>query len=157
MAKCVYIETTIASYLTARYSRDLLRVARQEITQEWWDKRRGVFDLYISAVVIEEASEGDPEAAERRLETLEGIPLLDMSPEVANVAEALIREGPLPETATDDAAHLALSAVHGMDFLLTWNCKHLANAEFARPVAALLAALGYQAPVVCTPQELLGE
>lgn len=68
MAKCVYIETTIASYLTARYSRDLLRVARQEITQEWWDKRRGIFDLYISAVVIEEASEGDPEAAERRLE-----------------------------------------------------------------------------------------
>lgn len=157
MKKRVYIETSIASYLAARPARDLIRAARQQLTREWWDSRRGDYDLYVSGIVLDEASEGDPDAARRRLEVLEGIPVLDARDEADELAEALVREGPLPQTAVDDAGHLALATVHGMDFLVTWNCRHLANAEYFEGIATVVQARGYKAPIICTPQELLGE
>ena len=154
MRKRVYVETTVISYLVARPTRDLVIAAHQELTREWWDKRGQAFDLYVSELVREEASQGDEEAAVRRLEMLEGVVLLDLNEEVADIAEALIAEGPLPQAAADDAVHLALATAHGMDFLLTWNCRHLANAEWTEAMADLLRAKGYRPPVVCTPEEL---
>ena len=153
----VYLETTVVSYLTARPSRDVVQVAHQEITREWWEKRRKDFELYISQVVLREASSGDPDAAARRLAAIGDIQLLDVTVEVEVLAEALVVEGPLPEKAGDDAIHLALAAVHEMDYLLTWNCTHLANAEMMAAIRLLLEKKGYTAPEVCVPEELLGE
>lgn len=153
--KRIYVETTIVSYLTARHSRDLICAARQEITQEWWDERRALFDLYISQVVLDEAGEGDVNAAQRRLELLLGMPLLDITDDVIVLAEALINDGPLPLKAGDDAFHLALAAVHGMDFLVTWNCKHLANAQLQAALSDVLIKKGCRPPVICTPDELM--
>lgn len=157
MKKQVYVETSVVSYLTARQSRDLVRAARQEVTLEWFDRRRKEFDLYISALVLQEAGQGDREAARKRLEALDGLPLLKLTDEAVVLAEALLKEGPFPAKAADDAIHLALATVSEMDFLLTWNCRHLANAELSGPAARFLRAKGYEPPVVCTPEELMGE
>ncbi len=153
----VYLETTVVSYLTAEPSRDLIQAAHQQITREWWAKRRHDLDLFISQVVLNEASEGDPGAARRRLETLRGLPILDLTEEVTALGEALVAEGPLPEKAADDGFHLAFATVHDMDYLVTWNCKHLANAEMLRQIERLLDEKGYEIPRVCTPEELMGE
>jgi predicted nucleic acid-binding protein len=124
----VYVETTIISYLTARASRDLIVAANQQITQDWWEMRRASFDLFVSEVVVNEASGGDESAARQRLDEIEGIPLLTLTADVAALAEKLVKELPLPERAVTDAVHVAIAATNGMDYLLTWNCKHLANA-----------------------------
>ena len=127
MPKSVYLETTIPSYLTARPSRDLLRAAHQGITREWWEDHRGRFDLFASRVVVEEAGRGNPDAARRRLDALDGLPLLEMTEEAFELAQSLLETGVLPRKARIDALHIAVAAVHGMDILLTWNCKHLAG------------------------------
>jgi len=157
MSKRVYVETSVISYPRARQSRDLVQAARQEMTLEWWQRRSRSFELFISALVLQEAGQGDRRAAQDRLEAMEGLPLLDLTDEAVDLAEALLNEGPLPGKAVDDAVHLALATVHEMDFLLTWNCRHLANAELVGPAARLLRAKGYEPPVVCTPEELMGE
>jgi len=153
--KTVYVETTIMSYLAALPSRDLIKAARQEVTWEWWNKRRGAYRVYASQVVAREAREGDPDAARRRLELLSGLPLLDVTDEAINLATALISQGLLPDAAADDALHLGVAAVHGMDYLLTWNCTHLANAAFRDGASFWLAENGYDPPSVCTPDELM--
>jgi len=152
-----YIETTIVSYLTARPSRDLIRAAHQELTREWWEYRRHEFDLYTSELVAEEASRGNEEAVRKRLGAVEGLEFLDVSDEVAKLAKALVEEGPLPEKAADDAVHLALAATGGMDFLLTWNCRHLANARMAEAMAGVIRSKGYRPPVVTTPEGFMEE
>jgi hypothetical protein len=152
----VYIETTIVSYLTARSSRDLIIAAHQQLTQEWWDQRRESFELYVSQLVIQESGAGDAIMAQKRLEVLDTILMLDLRPEAVTLARALIEKGPIPEKAAVDALHIALATVHGMDYLLTWNCKHIANAEMQTAVAAICRAAGYEPPVICTPEELWG-
>jgi hypothetical protein len=151
----VYLETTIPSYLTARRSPELVVAARQQITQEWWEHRRHAFDLFISQLVIDEASAGDAVAAARRLESLEGIPLLEPQAETADLVELLVRDLSLPDRATGDAVHIALSVVNGIDFLLTWNCTHIANAALRPSIDAACKSLGYKVPVICTPEELM--
>lgn len=153
--RSVYLETTIFSYLAARRSRDLIVAAKQETTWEWWEQRRGQFELFVSQLVVDEAADGDPEAATRRLALLAGIPLLRATPDVTELAEALVHEGALPESAAKDAAHVAISAVHEIDCLLTWNCRHLANLNAMRAIAGVLAIHGYEPPTICTPYELL--
>ncbi len=153
----VYLESTVISYLAARPSRDLLVRAHQDVTREWWEKRRGDFDLHISQVVAREISAGDPEAAAERRTVVKGVPELLVSAEVIRLAELLVAEGPLPEKASDDAYHIALAAVHGMRYLVTWNCRHLANAEIIGPINELLKRNGYEPPVICTPEGLMGE
>jgi len=153
----LYLETTIVSYLTARPSRDIITAGHQQMTQEWWDSRRLDFELFISQPVLQEAGAGDQEAAQRRFKVLEPIPVLELTEEVAALAGALVEEGPLPEKAATDALHIALATVHGMDYLLTWNCKHIANAEMRHAVTAVCHLRGYEPPVICTPEELLGE
>ena len=125
----LYLETTIASYLAARPSRDVIALARQQITEAWWQTRRSDFRVCISQLVLDEAQRGDVEAARRRQTVLEGLPLLDAVPEAFRLASVFLRPGLMPSRAKDDALHLALCAVHRVPYLLTWNFRHLANAE----------------------------
>lgn len=157
MPPTVYVETSIVSYLAARPSRDLVVAARQQLTHTWWRERRPAFDLYVSQVVVDEALAGDPEAAGRRAALMAELPLLDITPEVAELAAALIERVPLPPRAGADAAHIAVAAYHGMDFLLTWNVAHIANAELRPRMEQVCRENGYSVPVLCTPDELIGE
>ncbi len=153
----VYIETTIPSYLAARPTRDLIVAAHQEITRQWWLERRDQFDVFISQFVINEAGGGDREAAKERLRLLDGIAVLEVSDKVTSLAELLIARSVVPPRAAADAAHIAVAAVHAMDFLMTWNCAHLANAMMAAQIAEVCSAAGCRCPVICTPEALLEE
>jgi len=153
----VYVETTVISYLCARRSRDLVHAAHQEVTWEWWETRRQDFALFVSPVVLREISAGDPIAAARRLEFIEGIDVLNVTDEAIELADALVAEGALPPNAADDAFHIALAAVHGMDYLITWNCKHLANMEIADAVGRVIEDRGFDPPRICVPEELMGD
>jgi hypothetical protein len=128
----------------------------QEITREWWERRRGSFQIFISQLVLDEASAGDPTASRERMRLLQSLPLLDLTPEVTALASALVAAGRIPRKAATDAAHIAVAAVHGMDFLVTWNCVHIANAVMTKALAATCTQHGYECPVICTPEELLG-
>ena len=152
----LYLETTVPSYLTAWPSRDLIRAGHQQLTKEWWQTRRSGFDIYISQFVLDEAAAGDAEAARERLAALQGLPILDVSEEVVDLARALNASLALPEKAVTDAAHIATAAVHGMHFLLTWNCAHIANAEMFVAIERVCQEHSYSCPVICTPEELMG-
>ncbi len=155
--KTVYEETSILSYLTARPTRDLLAAARQQMTREWWDTRRARFELFVSPLVEQEVQRGDPDAARRRVEALGDLQALEIVEEAYDLADALIRESALPAAAQDDATHIALAAVHEMDYLLTWNCRHIDNAETKPVIRSLCAGKGYACPEICTPEELMGD
>lgn len=155
--KTVYIETSVVSYLTALPARDLLVAAWQSATLQWWRNRRSGFELCTSQLVLDEASAGHPEAAERRMRSLAGIPILPIADAVSDLADALLKEGVLPEKAADDALHLAIAAYHGVDYLLTWNCRHLDNAEMKPLMRSTCAVHGYVCPEICTPLELMGD
>ena len=151
----LYLETTIVSYLVARPGRDLVQAANQQLTREWWESQRQRYDIHISDVVIEEARPGDAAMAKQRLELLKSFPVLAAEPEVDELANTLIHGGPLPAKAARDAAHIAYAAVHGMHFLLTWNCRHIANPSMARRIGQICAEHGFDVPVICTPAILL--
>lgn len=150
----VYIETSIIGYLTARQSNDLRVMANQNATIEWWDTQRSKFDLVISEFVIAEVSLGDPEAARRRLAAVDGIMKLQTTEEVRVLGKDLMRRNALPEKAEIDAYHVAIAAVNGIEYLLTWNCTHIANAHTRPKIEAACRALGYEPPIICTPDEL---
>ena len=151
----LYVETTIPSYLTARRSRDLRLAAHQEMTEEWWSDHRREYELYISDFVLDEAGDGDAEFAASRLAALAGIPSLDVTEEVDELAGRLLAGGLIPTKAAQDAFHVAVSAVHGMDFLLTWNCTHINNVNIIRRMERICAEAGFACPVICSPDELL--
>ena len=151
----IYIETTIPSYLAAWPSRDLLRVAHQQVTREWW-ARRDEFELYTSRLVVQECRAGDPIAAADRLAILEGIPVLELSAEAADLSQAIIAGARLPATAEADAVHIAIAAIRGLDYLLTWNCNHIANGTLRPKIESACRAAGYEPPLICTPVSLLG-
>ena len=151
----LYLETTIPSYLVARPSRDLRIAADQETTQEWWDERRVDFDLFISETVLREVSRGDPEMAAARIASLRGVRVLPGTSLANRLAKHLLASGIIPAVAEDDAAHVALAAAHGMDFLLTWNCTHINNRAIERRIERACADLGVECPVICTPTELM--
>lgn len=153
----LYIETSTISYLVARPSRDLIIAANQQVTHEWWDTRRTEFDLYVSQIVIDEASEGDQEAAQQRLDKLKDIPLLELKIEALQLAEKFIQQQALPEKASQDALHISVATIYGMDYLLTWNCKHIANAMIIKKISRIATQRGYELPTICTPHELMGE
>ena len=145
----------IPSYLTAKPSSDVRVTANREVTLEWWEVRRSDFELYISEFVIAEISRGDPEAAKLRLEAITDISELEATEEVRVLGKALILEGPIPPKAEIDAYHIAIAAVNGMDYLLTWNCTHIANAVMRAKIEMVCRRYGYEPPVICTPQELM--
>lgn len=154
MKPTVYIETTIPSYLTGWPSRDVVRAGAQQLTHDWW-AQRSKYELRISSVVVLECSAGDPTAAAARLASLVGVPVLDLTPEAESLAGTLVKEVPLPPQAATDALHIAVAAVNGISYLLTWNCTHIANATLRPQIEALCRRSGYTPPVICTPQELL--
>jgi len=153
----LYIENSIISYLTAHPSRDIITAARQTLTRQWWNEKRFDYELYISEFVISEAAAGDSEMATRRLEVLAGITEIDLSEMAAEFAEVLIEEGPLPQKATLDALHIAVAVSGGIEYLLTWNFAHLANATIRNQIERKCRLKGYEPPIICTPEELLGE
>ena len=153
----VYLETTFVSYLVARMSRDLLVAAHQQATQDWWANRRGDFDCYVSQVVIDEAANGDRDEVQKRMAIIADLPVLEVADDVELLTTAILAVGAIPTRAIRDAAHIAVAAVHEVDYLLTWNCKHLANAQITRRIAGTCKRLGYCMPVICTPEELMGE
>jgi hypothetical protein len=156
MKPTVYVETTVPSYLTAWPSRDLVRAGEQQVSRDWWARRSG-YDLRVSSLVLLECGAGDSEAAALRLAALDGIPVLAQTPEADVLAESLLRDVPLPERAAADALHVALAAVNGVSYLVTWNCTHIANATLRPRIEEVCRRLGYEPPVICTPRELLGE
>ena len=151
----VYLETSVVSYLTSQPSRDIVLAAHQQITHSWW-ATRARFDLYVSEAVLAEAGGGDPSAAARRMAILASLPVLSITNEVAELANHFIEVGALPQKAFVDAVHVAAAATHGMDFLLTWNCKHIANAVIRGRLEALCRNRNLQPPMICTPEELQG-
>lgn len=152
--KSVYIETSVVSYLTSRRPAD--RATWQAVTVDWWETRRGDFDLYTSDVTVIEARRGNPEAAQRRLDALDEIPVLSVTTQVNELSEALLRARAIPRAYVGDSLHVAVSAVHGVDYLLTWNFRHLNNDE-TKPIMREVCELsGYSCPKICTPRQLTG-
>ena len=153
----VYLETSFISYLVARPSRDLLVAAHQQVTQDWWANRRSEFECSVSQVVIDEASAGDPAEVQKRLAIIGGLPALEITEAAESLTEAIMAAGMLPPHAVRDAGHVAVAAIHAIDYLLTWNCKHLANAQIARRMALVCEKPRHRMPIICTPEELMGE
>ena len=151
----LYIETTIPSYLTAWPHRDLVIAGHQQSTRDWWANDRARFELFISRFVLDEAAAGDADAAQRRLDALAEIPELPATDHALDLAFALVAEGAVPQKARTDAAHIAMAAVHRMDFILTWNFRHIANAEKEPHIRKVCQSHGWQCPVICSPEQLM--
>jgi len=152
----VYVESSIFSALVGRPSNDLVVTARQHTTCIWWQNDADSYSLFASNVVEMEARQGDPEMARCRLEYIASIPRLSSTREAERLADSLIESAILPPKARIDALHLGIATIHSLEFLLTWNCRHLANGPIYRRVARFLAENGYNAPYVCTPSQLPG-
>lgn len=157
MKETVYIETSVISYYTSKLSRDLIIVGRQEITGEKWPKIEEVFDRYISALVIQEAEQGDTIAAQQRLKVVESIPILEITENAEKLAGKLVSEKIIRKKNIEDALHIAIASVNGIDYLLTWNFTHINNAQMKIKITTVVENQGYQCPVICSPEELLGE
>lgn len=154
MASSVYLETSVISYYTARPSRDIVTAARQTLTQEWWEDAGQRFDLYVSILVVEEAKAGGAEAAQMRLAAISGLPILEINDAAEELGKRLMGEGAIPSA--EDALHISLATVHGMDFLLTWNFRHINNVEMKARIRTVIDAVGFECPVICSPEELGG-
>jgi hypothetical protein len=155
MKKRLYLETTIFSYLTAKPSANLINAARQQTTILWWEKRSKDFNLFVALPVIAEASSGDPKAAAKRLSVIRRIPIIGLTPQTSEFANFLIKETPFPVNAEIDALHIAIACVNQLDFILTWNFKHIANAEVRSKLEILAESQGYRLPVISTPEEFV--
>ncbi|MCY3672430.1 MAG: type II toxin-antitoxin system VapC family toxin [Alphaproteobacteria bacterium] len=155
MKPVVYVETSVVSYLTARQSRDLVVAAYQEVTREWWRAASGRFDLVASELVVTEAGAGDADAASARLEVLKPVALLNVTESSEALARRLLDLDAVPRQAAADAAHIAIAVTNGVDFLVTWNFKHIANAAMRSRIERVCRQADYEPPVICTPNELM--
>jgi predicted nucleic acid-binding protein len=155
MKPTVYLETTVISYLAARPSRDLIIAGHQQITRDWWKYVLPLCDPFISPIVLEEVERGDTDAAQLRTEMIAGLPVLEIVPEVARLAESYFAATVIPEKARADSYHLALAAWHGMEYLLSWNCTHIVSGRVRRQIEEINAEHGIRTPVMCTPEELM--
>ena len=157
MDRRVYLETTVISYLAARASRDVIIKAHQEVTRAWWLKRRKYFELMVSDVVLEELDRGNKTAAASRLAYARNLNVvLSAEPSIA-LARLLLKQRAVPAVAEVDALHIGVATANGADYLLTWNCRHIANAEMRAKIGAVCRDAGYEPPVICTPEELMGD
>ena len=154
MKPTVYIETTIPSYLVARPSKLARLTADQATTRQWWSQHAGDFELFVSDIVIREVRRGDAAMAEDRLAKVQNLPVLTLTEAAESLANLLL-EKVIPVQAIDDAAHIAVAAVNGMDFLLTWNCRHINNRYTIRRIEKCCADAGFACPVIATPAELM--
>lgn len=153
----VYIETTIVSYLVARPSRDVVVAGHQQTTADWWAKRRGEFICVVSDFLVTEISRGDAAPLGARLRLVEGLPRLQTTPEVLDLARRFVAAGALPRNSEGDALHVALAVAGRVNYLLTWNCAHLANAQLLGRMHEVASKAGWRLPVICTPDELMGD
>jgi hypothetical protein len=151
----IYIESTIPSYVVAQPARDLLQAARQQITRDWRETMRGRHELFISQVVVDEIAFDDYSRARQRLELTKDLPILEAVEDARLLAQEILNSQLLPASASRDAAHIALATVHEMDLLLTWNCRHIANAAIQTRLRRLADRAGFDLPVLCTPEELM--
>jgi predicted nucleic acid-binding protein len=152
----VYLETTIVGHIAGRLHSDPFVAGRQQTTRNWWYNRASQFTLYVSQLVLDECGAGDPTAAAERFEVVEGLDLLESSDEVDALADALISGMAIPASEPRDAFHIAIAAVNGVQYLLTWNFKHIANASLRSSIERICRASGYEPPIICTPDELMG-
>jgi predicted nucleic acid-binding protein len=155
MKESIYLETTVVSYYTSKPSRDIIVLAHQEITREWWDNALKRYDAFISEIVIEEAMAGDAEAAKKRLAILKKFVHLDLNATVEKMAQVYVEKLKMPPKSLRDAVHLAVASVHNVDYLVTWNCSHIANGEVIRKLMQINTSYGIKTPVICTPEELM--
>jgi len=151
----VYIESTSPSYIVARPARDLLQAARQQLAKDWWNSERNKHELFTSQAVLDEIALGEAAMARQRLDLIADLKLVDMTEDARALTKSILASRILPATADRDAAHIALASVHEMDMLLTWNCRHIANATIQTPLRRLVAVAGFALPVICTPEELI--
>jgi hypothetical protein len=156
MKRKIYLETSIISYLTARPSKNVIEAGHQQSTYLLWD-RRSEFDLVTSELVVAECSAGDVSAASKRVDALLGIALLDITTRSLELAKSLVAAGIIPARASEDALHISIATVHYVDYLLTWNCKHIANPEIQARIAEHFLLQGLFLPFICTPDEILGD
>ena len=155
MAKpTVYVETTVIGYLTARQQPDPIVAGHQLATQKWWQSARDECELVVSQVVVDECSLGDPTAANERLQAVAGLKLVSATAEVEIVTKALLDRSAVPITEPKDAAHIAFAAAHGVEYLVTWNFRHIANPSMRRKIEEVLLSSGYRPPIICSPEEL---
>ena len=155
MKETVCVETSIFGYLTARSTNNLILAANTKVTHVWWDNCRNSFTIYASELVEDEAARGDKAIASQRLDFLKPIMYLDITKEVIELAREFLKQSNLPSKATNDSIHIALATVYGLDYLLTWNCKHMANAQIQKKLSQISSKLGYELPIICTPYELI--
>jgi len=151
----VYVETTVISYYAARRTRDLIAAAHQEITLEWWEKALPLFEPYVSQIVFDEICRGDTEAVQSRLAAVKRFGVLEMTPEVAALADVYFTALEIPDKARNDSYHLALAVYHGMDYLVSWNCTHITAGRVRTIVEAVNDERGFNTPTICTPEELM--
>jgi predicted nucleic acid-binding protein len=156
MKESIYLETTVVSYYTSKPSRDIIVLAHQEITRQWWPMAMERYNVFISEIVVEEASFGDTEAAKRRLMELKDFPHLELSDKIEEITQVYMDRLDIPEKSFRDAAHLAVASVHNIDYLVTWNCAHLANGEIIKKLMKINKSFGIYTPIICTPEELMG-
>jgi hypothetical protein len=150
----VYIETTVVGHLTSRLPNDPVVVGQMLATRKWWEESRSQFTLFTSEIVLNEASAGDPQAATERLAALATLPLVPIADAVGELADLLLSRSALPVKARVDAVHVAIAATNAIEYLLTWNCRHLANATLRAKIEEVCRELGYNPPIICTPPEL---
>jgi hypothetical protein len=151
----VYVETSVVSYLTARLSRDVVILGNQVVTRDWWRDAEERFELVVSALVLEEAGDGDPQVSRDRLAALEPLTVLDATDESIALADALIQAHAVPASAVQDAAHIAIAVVNGVEYLSTWNFRHIANPFAASKIEEACRAAGYEPAKICTPRQLM--
>jgi hypothetical protein len=156
MKSLVYIESSIISYLASKPSNDLISAARQSITHAWWENCRNKFDLSVSALVEDEIKSGNPDAAQKRLAYVQDLPYLDVSEKATQIADELLAKKVVPKGSEEDALHIGITAAHGVDYLLTWNFKHINNAVMKQKIQQVIEDMGYQCPQLCSPEELGG-
>ncbi|MEI6809531.1 MAG: type II toxin-antitoxin system VapC family toxin [bacterium] len=156
MKPVVYLETSVVSYLAGRPSRDLVVAGRQEVSRDWWERRRVRYALRISVLVLQEIRRGDRAAAREREDAVADVPVLEITLEAQRLAVDLVKGKAVPAQSEEDALHIALACVHGADYLLTWNFKHINNAETKRTLVEAIEEAGYECPMICSPEELMG-
>ena len=156
MSCSVYLETTIVSYYCSRPHRDIIISARQQLTELWWGTQIKNYNVFISDLVLEESAKGDNVAAAKRLEAISNFSILEIDDECSDLAKILISKKAIPAEFPEDALHIAVAAMNGIDFILTWNFAHINNAMKREKIMDVIDQCGYICPVICTPEELLG-
>ena len=151
----LYLETTVVSFLAARPSKDKVLAGQQESTHRWWREKRHQYEIFLSRLVWDEAAKGDKTAAGRRIKLIRPFRWLQTTAAVVKLAQALVSKKAIPPNAARDAVHIALGAVYGMEFLLTWNFTHINNPATEEQVRTVCHQYGFHCPVICTPDQLL--